>query len=99
MDHVTADVAIALWGFQNWNWGTESFHFRTEDWFEEDSDTGGSDKTGHFYMTYLLSRVLASRMEDRGWSLGRSISLWFTLRYACHDSLGNWRWDKSLRFF
>ena len=69
MDHVTADVVIALWGFQNWNWGTESFHFRTEDWFEEDSDTGGSDKTGHFYMTYLLSRVLASRMEDRGWSL------------------------------
>ena len=69
IDHVTADVAIALWGFQNWNWGTESFHFRTEDWFEEDSDTGGSDKTGHFYMTYLLSRVLSSRMEDRGWSL------------------------------
>jgi len=72
MDHVTADVAIALWGFQNWNWGTESFHFRTEDWFEEDSDTGGSDKTGHFYMTYLLSRVLSSRMEDRGWSLEES---------------------------
>jgi len=72
MDNLATDAMIALWGFQNWNWGTESFHFRTEDWFEEDSDTGGSDKTGHFYMTYLLSRVLSSRMEDRGWSLEES---------------------------
>ena len=72
MDNLATDAMIALWGFQNWNWGTESFHFQTEDWFEEDSDTGGSDKTGHFYMTYLLSRVLSSRMEDRGWSLEES---------------------------
>lgn len=69
MDHLTTDVLIALWGYNNWNWGTHSFHFKSEDWFEEDSKTGGSDKTGHFYMTYLLSRVLSSRMEDRGWSL------------------------------
>lgn len=69
MDNMGVNTMIALWGFSNWNWGTESFHFRTEDWFEKDSDTGGSDKTGHFYMTYLLSRVLSSRMEDRGWSL------------------------------
>ena len=69
MDNLAADAAIAVWGFQNWHWGTESFHFRTEDWFEEDSDTGGSDKTGHFYMTYLLSRVLSSRMQDRGMDL------------------------------
>jgi len=72
MDNLAADAAIALWGYQNWNWGTESFQFKTEDWFEEDSDTGGSDKTGHFYMTYLLSRVLSSRMQDRGWSLEKS---------------------------
>lgn len=72
MDNLAVSSMIALWGFQNWHWGTESFHFRTEDWFEEDSDTGGSDKTGHFYMTYLLSRVLSSRMEDRGWTLAES---------------------------
>ena len=72
IDNLAVTSMITLWGFQNWNWGTESFHFRTEDWFEEDSDTGGSDKTGHFYMTYLLSRVLSSRMEDRGWSLEES---------------------------
>lgn len=66
IDHLATDAAIAAWGFKNWKWGERSFHFKSEDWFEQDSDTGGSDKTGHFYMTYLLSRVLSARMEDRG---------------------------------
>jgi len=69
IDHLAADAVIAAIGFKYWYWGEESFHFRSEGWFEENSATGGSDKTSHFYMTYLLSRVLSSRMEDRGWSL------------------------------
>lgn len=69
LDHLSTDVLIGIWGYNNWNWGARSFHVKSEDWFEEDSATGGSDKTGHFYMTYLLSRILSSRMEDRGWSL------------------------------
>jgi hypothetical protein len=69
IDNLTASAIIAVWGFNNWNWGSESFHVTNEDWFDYESDTGGSDKTGHFYMTYLLSRVLSSRMEDRGWDL------------------------------
>ena len=69
MDHLVVDAMIAAWGYKYWSWGEESFHVKEEDWFEKDSDTGGSDKTGHFYMTYLLSRVMASRMEDRGWGL------------------------------
>jgi len=72
LDHLGIDAMIAAWGFKNWHWGKEGFHFRTEDWFEQDSDTGGSDKTGHFYMTYLLSRVLSSRMESRGWELQKA---------------------------
>jgi len=69
MDHLLVDVMIAAWGYKYWNWGEESLHVKEEDWFDKDSDTGGSDKTGHFYMTYLISRIMASRMEDRGWSL------------------------------
>ena len=69
LDHLAADIAITIWGYNHWNWGEESLHTKREDWFEKDSDTGGSDKTGHFYMTYLLSRVMASRMQDRGYSL------------------------------
>jgi hypothetical protein len=75
VDNLIADVAIASWGFKNWSWGTRSFHFKREDWFEKDSKTGGSDKTGHFYMTYLLSRVLSSRLQDRGMSLEEA-SFW-----------------------
>lgn len=69
VDHLAVDALIAAWGFQYWNWGEKSFHIKEEDWFEKDSATGGSDKTGHWYMTYLISRTMASRMEDRGWSL------------------------------
>ena len=75
VDTALVSAGIAAWGFSQWNWGTESFHFHDEGWFEEESKTGGSDKTGHFYMTYLLSRIMASRMQDRGLSLEWS-SFW-----------------------
>ncbi len=75
IDTSLVSAGIAVWGFTQWNWGTESFHFHDEGWFEEESKTGGSDKTGHFYMTYLLSRIMASRMQDRGLSLEWS-SFW-----------------------
>ncbi len=71
-DHLMADTLISIWGYNHWKWGEKSLHTRREDWFEQDSQTGGSDKTGHFYMTYLLSRVMASRMEDRGYSLEKA---------------------------
>ena len=72
IDNIAVDAMIAAWGYKYWKWGKRSFHFQKEPWFEKNSQTGGSDKTGHFYMTYLLSRVLASRMQDRGWSLKKS---------------------------
>ena len=68
-------AGITAWGFSQWDWGSKSFHLHSEGWFEEKSKTGGSDKTGHLYMTYLLSRSLASRMEDRGYSL-ENASIW-----------------------
>ena len=68
VDTALVSTGIAIWGFSQWNWGTEKFHFQSEGWFESESKTGGSDKTGHFYMTYLLSRIVASRMQDRGLS-------------------------------
>jgi len=77
-DTALVSAGIAAWGFSQWNWGTKSFHFHDEGWFEEESKTGGSDKTGHLYMTYLLSRVLSSRYQDRGMSLEES-SFWGSL--------------------
>jgi len=69
IDTLASSASIAAWGFKSWDWGSESSHFSNEDWFDYDSDTGGSDKTGHFYMTYLISRMISSRMEDRSWDL------------------------------
>jgi hypothetical protein len=69
VDHLMVDSLIALWGTKYWKWTTQAEHIHHEPWFNKDSETGGSDKTGHFYMTYLLSRVLSSRMQDRGYSL------------------------------
>ena len=69
LDTTLVSAGIAAWGFTQWKWGTKKFHFHSEGWFDADSKTGGSDKTGHFYMTYLLSRLVASRMQDRGLSL------------------------------
>ena len=69
IDTAMVTTGITLWGFTQWNWGSEPFHFHSEGWFEKESKTGGSDKTGHFFMTYLLSRVVASRMQDRGLGL------------------------------
>ncbi len=69
VDTTLVTTGVALWGFTQWNWGTEKFHFHSEGWFEKESKTGGSDKTGHLYMTYMLSRIVASRMQDRGLSL------------------------------
>ena len=77
-DTAFVSAGIAFWGFSQWNWGTKSFHFHDEGWFEEESKTGGSDKTGHFYITYLLSRVLSSCYQERGMSLEES-SFWGSL--------------------
>ena len=78
IDTALVSAGIAAWGFSQWNWGTKSFHFHDEGWFEKKSKTGGSDKTGHLYMTYLLSRVLSSRYQERGMSLEES-SFWGSL--------------------
>ena len=78
LDNLAVDSAITWWGYKHWEWGSSHLHMANEKWFEYDSPTGGSDKSGHFYMTYMLSRVLSSRMEDRGLDL-KSASLYGSL--------------------
>lgn len=72
IDTALVMAGVTAWGATQWDWGSETFHFHSEGWFDQTSKTGGSDKTGHLYMTYLLSRVMASRMQDRGLSLEAS---------------------------
>jgi VanZ family protein len=65
------NVAIAsgvlIWGFTQWGYGEENFHFDNEGWFEKETSNGGSDKLGHFYTNYLMARVVAPIYESWGY--------------------------------
>ncbi len=69
---VYTNIAIAsgvlVWGFTQWGYGDEDFHVRNEGWFERDTSNGGSDKLGHFYTNYLVTRLLAPLYKSWGYS-------------------------------
>ncbi len=66
------NIAIAsgvlAWGLTQWGYGDEAFHFRNEGWFERRTSNGGSDKLGHFYTNYLVTRMVAPLYESWGYS-------------------------------
>jgi len=59
---------VLVWGFTQWGYGDEDFHFRNEGWFERKTSNGGSDKLGHFYTNYLVTRLLAPLYKSWGYS-------------------------------
>ncbi len=59
---------ILVWGLTQWGYGDENFHFRNEGWFERDTSNGGSDKLGHFYTNYVVTRLLAPLYKSWGYS-------------------------------
>ncbi|MBD3793633.1 MAG: DUF2279 domain-containing protein [Campylobacterales bacterium] len=61
-------AGILTWGFTQWGYGTEDFHTDREGWFEADTSNGGSDKLGHFYTNYLITRTMAPLYESWGYS-------------------------------
>jgi hypothetical protein len=50
-----AAAAITAAGVANWNWGSSPFRFQSEGWFGKDTASGGMDKLGHAYTTYVLT--------------------------------------------
>jgi len=51
LGHLVYGVAVWDWGENSdWKWGKER-------WFQHDTDSGGADKTGHFFAHYMVSRV------------------------------------------
>ena len=69
---VLTNVAVAsgvlIWGFTQWGYGEEDFHTDDEGWFEKETSNGGSDKLGHIYTNYLITRLLAPLYEDWGYT-------------------------------
>jgi len=56
---------IAYLGIEEWNWGSASFSFNSEGWFNMDTGSGGADKLGHLYTSYLFSEFLTNRLYDK----------------------------------
>ncbi len=52
-------AAIMAYGLLNWDYGQDRFNFRSEHWFQRDSEDGGMDKLGHFWSSYTFSHGLA----------------------------------------
>lgn len=54
---------IAGWGLANWDYGKSSPHVNSEGWFGNQTKSGGADKLGHFYGSYLIGSVLGKVYE------------------------------------
>ena len=56
---------ILYLGLKEWNWGSSSFRFNNEGWFGMDTGSGGADKLGHLYSTYLMDEFLTDRLYQK----------------------------------
>ena len=66
LDFSTAAGAMTAWGIARWDWFQHSPKFKREGWFGADTHAGGADKTGHFYMSYVLSDLLLWDFRRQG---------------------------------
>lgn len=69
---------ITYLGVKEWNWGSASFKFNDEGWFGMDTGSGGMDKLGHMYSSYLIAEAIGnglSRNNDADFSATYS-ALW-----------------------
>ena len=57
--------AILYLGLKEWNWGSSSFNFNDEGWFGLNTGSGGADKLGHLYSTYLMNEFLTNRLYQK----------------------------------
>lgn len=72
LSNVVIGAGILTWGYSQWGYGDEKFHIDNEGWFEKKSSNGGSDKLGHFYTNYLITRVLSEVYADWGYGKNRA---------------------------
>ena len=88
--NLAAVGAIVAIGSVSWDYGSSSFHFHNEGWFDRDTKFGGADKLGHAYSAYALTSFYNSIYKKFGYSdeeaiLGGVLSGWsqMTLIEVC----------------
>jgi len=77
---------ITGWGVANWEYGKSSPHSDEEEWFGRHTQSGGADKLGHLYASYLVGSGLSGLYEGWGYSeedagLYGAISSFFLMNY------------------
>ncbi len=66
LDLSFASLAITAWGVSQWGWFKHSPVAKREGWFGADTPSGGADKTGHLYMSYVLSELFMADFRRHG---------------------------------
>jgi hypothetical protein len=54
---------ITYSGIRDWKWGTAYFRFNPEGWFSMNTGSGGQDKFGHAYTSYLQTEFFYLRLR------------------------------------
>jgi hypothetical protein len=71
---------ITYTGFKDWKWGSASFRFNSEGWFAMDTGSGGLDKLGHAYGSYMTNELLYWRL--RATHGNRRVVSWYPAIFA-----------------
>lgn len=58
--NLTGIGIITAWGIAKWDYFTTEPHAQSEGWFQNDTDSGGADKLGHLYTSYVTTHGLSS---------------------------------------
>ena len=66
--NVSVLAAVGIYGISAWDYGSSSFNWGHEGWFDADTKYGGADKIGHAWTTYALASLYGRFYRDWGYS-------------------------------
>ena len=61
--NLTGIGIVTVWGVANWDYFTQSPKSTSEGWFQNSTDSGGADKIGHVYTSYVAAHGLSYLYE------------------------------------
>ena len=62
--NLTGIGVITIWGITNWDYFSESPKTTSEGWFKNDTESGGADKLGHIYTSYVITHGLSNLYDS-----------------------------------
>lgn len=62
--NLTGIGIVTAWGLAQWDYFSRQPHSRSEGWFGNDTESGGADKLGHLYTSYVAAHGLSYLYES-----------------------------------